>query len=43
VRLDAWRGVKTREQVIEQALFDVLHDDSEVESLFLIIMQQNEY
>ena len=43
VRPDAWRGVKTREQVIKQALFDVLQDDREVESLFLIIMQQNEY
>ena len=43
VRPDAWRGVQAREQVIKQALYDVLHDVTEVERLFLIIKAQREY
>lgn len=43
VRPDGWRGVQAREQVIKQALYDVLRDESEVERIFLIIKAQREY
>jgi type I restriction enzyme R subunit len=43
VRPDAWRGISAREQAIKQALFEELHDVDEVERIFLIIKQQNEY
>ncbi|MCS6292695.1 MAG: HsdR family type I site-specific deoxyribonuclease [Nitrospira sp.] len=43
VRPDGWRGVQTREQVIKQALYDVLLDEAEVERIFLIIKAQKEY
>jgi type I restriction enzyme R subunit len=43
VRPDDWRGVKPREQVIKAALNQLLHDDVEVERIFLIIKAQGEY
>jgi type I restriction enzyme R subunit len=43
VRPDEWRGVKPREQVIKAALHGLLHDDAEVERIFLIIKAQGEY
>lgn len=43
VRPDGWRGVQTREQVIKQALYDVLQDVAEVERIFLIVKAQAEY
>jgi type I restriction enzyme, R subunit len=43
VRPDDWRGVKPREQVIKAALHQLLHDDVEVERIFLIIKAQGEY
>ena len=42
-RQDDWRGIKTREQAIKSALFDVLKDESEVERIFLIIKAQKDY
>lgn len=42
-RPDGWRGVQAREQVVKQAIFDVLHDVAQVERIFLIIKQQGEY
>jgi len=42
-RPDNWRGVKTREQVIKQALDDELNDMDEVERIFKIIYEQREY
>ena len=43
-RPDGWRGIQTRENVIKMALFPLLgHDVAEVERIFLIIMQQQEY
>jgi type I restriction enzyme, R subunit len=42
-RPDDWRGVQAREQVIKRALYDVLKDVDEVERIFKIIFQQNEY
>jgi type I restriction enzyme R subunit len=42
-RPDGWRGVQAREQVIKAALYGVLQDEGEVERIFLIIKQQNEY
>ena len=42
-RPDGWRGVRAREQVIKAALYDLLHDEPEVERLFLIIKAQGEY
>ncbi len=43
VRPDGWRGVQAREQVIKQALFEVLKNETEVERVFLIIKAQREY
>ena len=43
VRPDGWRGVKTREQVIKQALNEILQDEAEVERIFLIVKAQSEY
>lgn len=43
VRPADWRGVKTKENVIKQALYGVLNDVNEVERIFKIIMQQREY
>jgi type I restriction enzyme R subunit len=44
VRPDGWRGVLPRENVIKQALWDILKNDEEVERIFLIIeAQKQEY
>lgn len=43
VRPDSWRGVLPKEQVIKRALYDVLQNKDEVERIFLIIRQQQEY
>lgn len=43
VRPDSWRGVLPRENVIKQALWDVLQDEDEVERIFRIIEAQREY
>jgi len=43
VRPDGWRGVETRERVIQEAMFEILHDEAEVERLFLIVKEQGEY
>ncbi|MDT8335918.1 MAG: restriction endonuclease subunit R, partial [Desulfurivibrionaceae bacterium] len=42
-RPDGWRGVQTREQSIKAALYEVLQDEAEVERIFPIIKQQQEY
>ncbi len=43
VRPDGWRGIQAREQVIKAALHGILQNVSEVERIFLIIKQQQEY
>jgi type I restriction enzyme, R subunit len=43
VRPDDWRGLKSREQIIKQALYGVLRDVAEVERIFVIIKAQKEY
>lgn len=43
VRPDGWRGVQAREQVIKQALYELLRDVAEVERIFPIIKAQKEY
>lgn len=43
VRPDGWRGERPRENIIKQALFDILQDGSEVERIFIIIENQSEY
>jgi type I restriction enzyme R subunit len=43
VRPDDWRGFKPREQIIKQALYDILKNVDEVERIFKIIFQQHEY
>ena len=44
VRSDAWRGHQARENEIKQALLPLLSNDpAEVERIFLIIKQQQEY
>ena len=40
---DGWRGVQTRENVIKQALYEILNDEDEVERIFIIIKNQKEY
>jgi len=42
-RPDGWRGIPARENIVKQALYEVLQDVEEVERIFLIIMQQKEY
>jgi type I restriction enzyme R subunit len=43
VRPDGWRGVETRERVIQAALFEILQDEAEVERIFAIVEAQSEY
>ncbi len=43
VRPNAWRGVKTKENIIKGALFELLQDQDAVERLFLVIERQKEY
>jgi type I restriction enzyme R subunit len=43
VKSDDWRGVEPREQVIKQALYDILHEVEEVNRIFIIIKAQKEY
>ena len=38
-RPDGWRGNRAKEQVIKKAIFDLLHDDPQVERIFLLITQ----
>lgn len=42
-RPDDWRGIQAREQVIKRALYDILQNEDEVERVFKIIFNQNEY
>lgn len=42
-RLDDWRGVQAREQMIKRALFEALGDADQVERIFPIIKAQSEY
>jgi type I restriction enzyme R subunit len=39
VRPDTWRGVDTRERAVKAALYQIPHDVSEVERIFLIIKE----
>ncbi|WP_343732640.1 HsdR family type I site-specific deoxyribonuclease [Duganella sp.] len=42
-RPDSWRGVVAREQMVKQAMFEVLKDIKEVDRLFPIVFAQKEY
>jgi type I restriction enzyme R subunit len=42
-RPDGWRGVVAKEQMVKQAMFDVLKDIKEVNRLFPIVVAQKEY
>ena len=42
-RPDGWRGVLAKEQMVKQAMFDVLKDIKEVNRLFPIVVAQSEY
>ncbi|MCP3034886.1 MULTISPECIES: type I restriction endonuclease subunit R [Xanthomonas] len=42
-RPDGWRGVVAKEQMVKQAMFDVLKDIDEVARLFPIVVAQKEY
>lgn len=42
-RPDGWRGVLAKEQMVKQAMFDVLKDIQEVNRLFPIVVAQKEY
>ncbi|MHA1278611.1 MAG: type I restriction endonuclease subunit R [Candidatus Helarchaeota archaeon] len=43
VRPDDWRGIQARENVIKFQLYKILNNQDEVERIFKIIYQQNEY
>jgi len=43
VRPDGWRGVTPREQVIKQALYEILNNEVEVERILSVIKAQREY
>jgi type I restriction enzyme R subunit len=43
VKPDGWRGVETRERVIQAALYEILQDEAKVERIFRIIEAQSEY
>ncbi len=43
VRPDGWKGNDAKENTIKAALYGILKDESEVERLFLIIKEQEEY
>lgn len=42
-RPDGWRGVVAKEQMVKQAMFEVLQDINEVNRLFPIVFAQKEY
>ncbi|MFO6420287.1 type I restriction endonuclease subunit R [Hylemonella sp. W303a] len=42
-RPDGWRGVVAKEQMVKQAMFEVLQDIQEVNRLFPIVFAQKEY
>ncbi|RFP15079.1 type I restriction endonuclease subunit R [Duganella sp. BJB475] len=42
-RPDGWRGVVAKEQMVRQAMFDVLKDIKDVNRLFPIVFAQKEY
>ena len=42
-RMADWRGNMPRENMIKAAIYKVLQDEAEVERIFEIIKQQNEY
>ncbi|MGY0196576.1 type I restriction endonuclease subunit R [Leptothrix sp. BB-4] len=42
-RPDGWRGVVAKEQMVKQAMFDVLQDIQEVNRLYPIVFAQKEY
>ena len=42
-RPDGWRGVVAKEQMVKQAMFEVLKDIKEVNRLFPIVFAQKEY
>lgn len=43
VRPADWRGVQPRENIIKQALYEILKDEAEVERVFLLLKNQQEY
>ena len=43
VKPHGWRGVASRESIIQKALYDILGDVAEVERIFNIVKQQVEY
>ena len=42
-RPDGWRGVVAKEQMVKQAMYDVLRDIQEVDRLFPIVFAQKDY
>lgn len=40
---DGWRGHRPKEQLIKQAIFDILKNEEEVERIFKIVREQREY
>ena len=42
-RPDGWRGVVAKEQMVKQAMYEVLKDIQEVDRLFPIVFAQQDY
>ena len=42
-RPDGWRGIQAREQIVRQAIFDVVQRMDVVEPIFMVVKQQPEY
>jgi type I restriction enzyme R subunit len=42
-RPDGWRGVVAKEQMVKQAMYEVLKDIQEVDRLFPIVFAQKDY
>jgi type I restriction enzyme R subunit len=40
---DGWRGHQAKENQIKEAIWKIVHDEDEVERIFAIVTQQNEY
>ena len=38
-----WRGVHAREQVVKNAIYEIVKDEAETERIFAIIYHQREY
>jgi type I restriction enzyme R subunit len=43
VKPDKWRGDKAKERVIQRGIYELTHDEAEVDAIFDIVKEQGEY